>query len=375
MITAVLIIFASAVTRGGLAVSVHAFGRSPIGYILMTLMGVFMVYYLANKSKKGFSYFEFEVNTDNVYNASLSMSFLSLVMIAVISLWGIVYPIIYSGLMGGDVSIDAAFFNKWTYPFVLVFLASLIGCHLFDKLDIRRYTAILFGSVAIGVVGAMGSFPTSNMMANLGLPLTLVSLIVVLYNLVNRLLKKRSLHFSRGFLHLGVVLIVLGILLSSTNEVNYGELIAQTDSTLDLGNIELTFGDFTSIPPTGLVAADGLSSEFIPEFTGLMIPATVNKGSLSSKGDVFIMLYNLHGIVSRPTVIRNLGSEVYIVLHQSQTVYRALSHQLQGTPFIPEEFVVSVIYIPFMNLIWLGTLLMCLGILYPISNMRKALKK
>jgi cytochrome c biogenesis factor len=74
-------------------------------------------------------------------------------------------------------------------------------------------------------------------------------------------------------------------------------------------------------------------------------------------------------------VIRNLGSEVYIVLHQSQTVYEALSHQLQGIPFIPEEFVVSVIYIPFMNLIWLGTLLMCLGILYPISDMRKALKK
>jgi cytochrome c biogenesis factor len=232
-----------------------------------------MVYYLANKSKKGFSYFEFEVKTDNVYNASLSMSFLSIVMIAVISLWGIVYPIIYSGLVGGDVSIDAAFFNKWTYPFVLVFLASIVGCHLFDKLDMRRYTAILFGSIIIGVLSTVARFPTGNMLANFGLPLTLVSLIAVLYNLVNRLLKKRSLQVSRGFLHLGVVLIVIGVLLSSTNEINYGELIVQTDSSLDLGNFELEFGDFTPIDPTGLVAADGLSSEFIPEFTGLMIPA------------------------------------------------------------------------------------------------------
>ncbi|MBE0633089.1 cytochrome c biogenesis protein CcsA, partial [Candidatus Bathyarchaeota archaeon] len=76
MVTGALIIFASAVTRGGLAVSVHAFGKSPIGYVLLTLMGITIVYYLANKSKKGWSYFEFEIKTDNVYNASLSMSFL-----------------------------------------------------------------------------------------------------------------------------------------------------------------------------------------------------------------------------------------------------------------------------------------------------------
>jgi cytochrome c biogenesis factor len=212
------------------------------------------------------------------------------------------------------------------------------------------------------------------MLANLGLPLTFVSTIAVLYNLADSVLKKRTMQVSRSFLHLGVVLIVLGILLSSTNEVNFGELIAKPSSTLDLGKFKLDFGAFKSIEPTGLVAADGLSSEFVPEFTGLMIPATVNKGSSSRNGDIYIMLYSQHGIVSKPTVIRNLGSEVYLVLHQSQTVYRALAHQLQNIPFIPDEFVVSIIYIPFMNLIWLGTLSMCFGVLYPITKMRKISK-
>jgi cytochrome c-type biogenesis protein CcmF len=369
MITGVLIIFASAVTRGGLAVSVHAFGRSPIGYVLLTLMGIVMVYYLANKSKKGYSYFEFEAKTDNVYNASLSMSFLSIVMIGVISLWGIIFPIINSGLTGGDVSIDAAFFNKWSYPFVLVFLASLIGCHLFEKLDLRKYTIILVGSIIIGLIGAIFNYPTNNMLANFGLPLSFISILAVLYNLIYGILRKKTLQISRGFLHFGVVLIVIGILMSSTNEVDFGELVVKPDSTLDLGRFELDFGTFTSIEPTGLVAADGVSSEFVPEFTGLMIPTTVNRDGANTKGDVYIMLYSQHGIVSRPTVIRSLGSEVYIVLHQSQMVYHALTHQLQGIPFIPNEFVISVIYIPFMNLIWLGTLLMCIGIIFPITKM------
>ncbi|MFH1178827.1 MAG: cytochrome c biogenesis protein CcsA [Candidatus Bathyarchaeota archaeon] len=372
MVTGALIIFASAVTRGGLAVSVHAFGKSPIGYVLLTLMGVTIVYYLANKSKKGWSYFEFEVKTDNVYNAALSMSFLSIVMISVISLWGIIFPIINSGLTGGDVSIDAAFFNKWTYPFVLVFLASLIGCNLYEKLDMKKYSATLLGSLVLGFVGIVLGFPTNNMLVNLGFPLTVIAGVAVLYNLATSVMKKKTTQISRSILHLGIVIVMLGILMSATNEINYGEIIGKPGESMDLGDMQLDFGEFTVIEPTGIVATDAFSSELIPEYTGLMIPVTVTRDGASYSNDVYIMLYSVHGIVSRPTVVRAPGFDVYVVLHQSTSVYRALSHQLQGIPFTPTEFVVSVIYFPLMNLIWLGTLIMSIGIVYPIIKMRKS---
>jgi len=159
MVTGALIIFATAVTRGGLAQSVHAFGSNPIGYLLLVMMGIIIFYYLSNKSKKGFSYFEFELKTDTVYDMSISLSFISIVMIAVISLWGIVFPIINSGMTGGDVSIDAAFFNKWTYPFVLLFLVGMIGCNLYEVLDIKKYSATIFGAVILGVAGVIMNFP------------------------------------------------------------------------------------------------------------------------------------------------------------------------------------------------------------------------
>ena len=371
MITGALIIFASAVTRGGLAVSVHAFGSSPIGYLLLTLMGITIIYYLALKSKKEWSYFEFELNTDNVYNTALSMAFIALVMIAVVSLWGIVFPIINSGITGGDVSMDAGFFNKWNYPFVLLFMAGLIGCHLYELLDLRKYAAVLFGTVVVSFIAVFTQFPTSNMLANLGIPIAMIALIATLYGLVTNLMKKRITQISRSLLHLGITIVVLGILLSSTNEINYGELSCTPNSTLDLGDMELQFGNFTTLDPTGMVVSDAMTLETVPEYTGLSLPVTVVRGGSRNSKDVLILLYSLQGVVSRPTVIRSPGYDVYLVLHPSTSVYRALVHQIQGIPFTPTEFVLSIIYFPLMNLIWFGTIIMCIGVLYPISKMRK----
>ncbi len=374
MVTSALIIFATAVTRGGLAQSVHAFGSNPIGYLLLVMMGIIIVYYLSNKSKKGFSYFEFELKTDTVYDMAISLSFLSIVMIAVISLWGIVFPIINSGMTGGEVSIDAAFFNKWTYPFVLLFLVGMIGCNLYEVLDIKKYSATVFGAVLLGIMGVIIKFPTGNMLANLGLPLTFIAGVATLYHLFTSIQKKRKRQISRSFLHFGVVVIMLGILFSATNEVNYGELVGTPGESMNLGELKLDFGEFEIIEASGLIQSSPSSTELVPEFTGLSIPVTVRKGGISISADAKSLLYSAHGIVSRPVVLRSLGWDVYIVLHQSQNVYRSLAHGLEGIPFTPSDFVVSIIYFPLMNLIWIGTLLICIGVIYPITFMRKPSK-
>ena len=165
---------------------------------------------------------------------------------------------------------------------------------------------------------------------------------------------------------------MLGIFLSSTNEINYGEITGQPNPNLDLGEIQLEFGDIQAIDPTGQVVTDAYSSELVSEYTGLKLPVTVVKDGTSYTKDVLILLYSLHGIVSRPTIVRAPGFDVYLVMHQSTSVYRALSHQLAGIPFTPTDFVISVIYFPMMNLIWLGTLIMIIGILYPITKIRKS---
>ena len=215
------------------------------------------------------------------------------------------------------------------------------------------------------------NFPTGNMLANLGIPLTFIAGLSTLYHLFTSIQKKRKLQISRSFLHFGVVIIMVGILFSATNEVNYGELVGTPGESMNLGELQLDFGEFEIIEATGLIQSSPSSLELVPEFTGLSIPVTVNRGGTSISADAKILLYSAHGIVSRPTVLRSLGWDVYVVLHQSQNVYRSLAHGLDGVSFIPGDFVVSIIYFPLMNLIWIGTLMTCIGILYPITFMKK----
>jgi len=372
MVTSTLIVLASAITRGGLTVSVHAFGSSPIGYVLLTLMVVVVAYFVAGKRRIGYTLFEFDADMDTVYNASMSIGFISLIMISVVSLWGIIFPIINSGMTGSEVSMDAAFFNKWTYPFALLFVSSLIGCHLHERLTLKSYTGVLGGAFALGLVAALVGYPTGNMLANLGIPMTFFALLAVGYSLVNGLSRKISpLLVSRNLIHLGVVLIMAGILLGQTNVTEYGELVAAPGTSVDLGDIKLDFGQFTIIEPFGEVLVQSIPQQVGDEAAGLSIPVTIRRGSSQSTNEVYIMLYTLHGIVSRPTVIRTAGYDVYLVLHQSQTVYRSLSHILSGIPFAPPEFVISVSRFPLMNLLWAGTLLMCIGIIVPMTMIRE----
>ena len=93
---------------------------------------------------------------------------------------------------------------------------------------------------------------------------------------------------------------------------------------------------------------------------------TLKRNGASLSGVLKIYLYTIHGIVSKPLVLRSLDSDFYIVLQQTEDVYHSLLHTLIGMPDTPSEFVVSVSTYPLMNLIWLGVILMCVGILFPL---------
>jgi cytochrome c-type biogenesis protein CcmF len=374
MITSSLVILATAITRGGLAESVHAFGQSPIGFILLFLMGASAAYFLYKQRKTGAPLFDLNLETTSVYSTSLSLSFISLIMLSLVSLWGLLIPIFSGAISGGSTSMDASFFNKWSYPFVLVFVASLIGCHLHDKLDMKKYAGIVGGLLVLGFVGAFAGFPTSNMLANLGMPLTLFALGAVVYGTIKSLIGSRRsiIQAGRSFIHLGVMLVVVGILLSSTSVTQFGQIHATPGSTLDLGDVQIEFGDFNIIEPFGNVHTASAEASYSPEANGLEIPVTVKRGGTSLSGVLRIYLYNIHGIVSKPLVLRSLDKDFYLTIQQTENVYYSLVHTMIGMPDAPSEFVVSVSTHPLMNVIWLGVVLMSVGILFPLFKLRRS---
>jgi cytochrome c-type biogenesis protein CcmF len=377
MVTSALIVFATALTRGGLAVSVHAFGTSPIGYILLLLMVVLILYFVNEQGKTGVSLFGFNMDTESVYNSSISLGFVSLVMISLVCFWGLAFPIFNSAVTGSEVSMDVEFFNRWTYPFALLFMASLTGCHLHDKLNMKTYSGLVGVLIVLGIIGAFMGLPTSNMLVNLGIPLTFAALGAIIYGIVAPFIKGRiSWHIiSRRLLHLGIVLVMLGILLGSPAKIDYGEFVVKPNSYLDLGPMRVEFEEFEIVEPFGDVY-DLKNLDFVtnPEAVGFKIPVTVTDGGSRLTGVVDIYLYTIYGLVSRPLVLRNLRNDVYIVLQQTQSIYSAMDHTLRGIPIAPSEFAVSVLVFPLMNLIWVGSLLMSLGIIIPIVNAFKLRK-
>jgi cytochrome c biogenesis factor len=275
---------------------------------------------------------------------------------------------------GGEVSVDAAFFNKWCYPFVLLFVASLIGCHLSSKLNMKTYAGLLGGLLVLGVAFGFLGFPTTNTLANLGIPFTLFALGAVTYSTFKRLFggSRSSVLISRNLIHMGVVFVLLGILLSSPAVTDYGELVVNPGSTLDLGDISLEFGEAVIREPYGNVHTSSEDASYDPEFAGLTVPVTLTKGGSRLTGELDILLYTLHGVVSRPLILRSHDMDVYIVLHQTEDVYYSLVHVMLGMPMPPTSFVVNVKTFPLMNLIWFGVVLMSVGIVFPLLRVRRA---
>jgi cytochrome c biogenesis factor len=171
---------------------------------------------------------------------------------------------------------------------------------------------------------------------------------------------------------MGVVFVLLGILLSSPAVTDYGELVVNPGSTLDLGDISLEFGEAVIREPYGNVHTSSEDASYDPEFAGLTVPVTLTKGGSRLTGELDILLYTLHGVVSRPLILRSHDMDVYIVLHQTEDVYYSLVHVMLGMPMPPTSFVVNVKTFPLMNLIWFGVVLMSVGIVFPLLRVRRA---
>lgn len=369
MFSSSLVILATAITRGGLTVSVHAFGESPTGFMLLTLLGILAGYFFYEQRKTGKPLFEFQWETSSIYSTSLAMNVLSLIIISLVCLWGLLFPVLI-GLMGGDATgVDADFFNKWSYPLVLVFVASLMGCHLYKKLTMKVYTGILGVLVTLGTILAFLKIPSGNFSVDMSIPLTLFTLCVVIYDAFMSIIveKQDIIKTGRNVIHIGVILIVVGILLSSTSVTDYNEFVVTPSSTLDLDGIQIEFGDFTIIEAFGNVQTASLEPS-TSEAAGIEIPVTIRHGRNLLRGKLQILFYSVHGVVSKPLVLRSLVVDYYLVLHQTNQAYFSLTHAIMGASVPPSEVVVSVRTLPLMNLIWFGVLLICTGILFPFTK-------
>lgn len=153
----ILILYAAIVVRSGLFNSVHAFGETSTGTLLIlsilitsaVSLALGMRRYLEEPDKveedKGFW------NKTNIFYVTL----LLFVILAFISFWGITYPVFIQLTQGLKVNVASDtknFFNVWSYPFTILLMLALGFCLNYKESEKEKQKKTLFIVAALSII-------------------------------------------------------------------------------------------------------------------------------------------------------------------------------------------------------------------------------
>ena len=127
LLTFVMIIFGTFITRSGLIQSVHTFDEATLGYYFLGFLGVIIVFSITMillrlpllKSKN-------ELDSFLSRESSFLLNNLVLLGIAFATFWGTIFPIVSEAFRGVKITVGPPFYNQVNVPIGMVLLA-LIG--------------------------------------------------------------------------------------------------------------------------------------------------------------------------------------------------------------------------------------------------------
>jgi len=263
----ILVLYAAIVVRSGLFNSVHAFGETSTGTLLLGSIGITSVvsitlglkrYLVEEKAEEDWGLW----SKKNIFYLSL----LLFVILAFISFWGITFPAfiqITQNLKVNVASDTKNFFNVWSYPFTIILLLALGFCLNYKESEKEKQKQTLFAVMAITaltmfartqnfyVLDHTSPFfvrePTIyKLIGSISLLSIFPPLIYSAASIYQRLadhLRSKSMRprikgIGLAMVHFGVVLIIFGAVVSSTLDTKIQGInipLAAKGQTLDVG--------------------------------------------------------------------------------------------------------------------------------------------
>jgi cytochrome c-type biogenesis protein CcmF len=267
MVTFLLSILGTFLTRSGIVSSVHAFAQSSIGMWFIVFIGVALAVcvwaYWKNRD-----YLASDNRLDSVVSRESSFLFNNLILLAACFavLWGTLFPVISEAVQGTKISVGPPFFNKVNFPIAL-FLLLLTGVGpllawrktSLDSLRRNFGWPVVGGLVAGAVAFALGfRYVYSLVCLILGVFVTLTIASEFLrgarvigshsgrnlFSSLGQLTMRNTRRYGGYIVHFGIVLVFIGIAGAAFNQNKQMEM--QAGSKMQIGPYSLLCQNFTS---------------------------------------------------------------------------------------------------------------------------------
>jgi len=156
--TFALAVYTTSVVRSGVFRSIHSFASGGIGVSLLVLMGITAVlgvavpfgYWLLRDGEERRADGDWLTRSTLLHGAVLLLGLLTFV-----SLWGLTFPVLRDAVSGIEVSVEAQYYNLWSYPLVLTAML-LLGFYM--DFDVEGKRRSLVGLGVFGTATVIGAF-------------------------------------------------------------------------------------------------------------------------------------------------------------------------------------------------------------------------
>ncbi|MDI3487223.1 MAG: hypothetical protein PWQ50_2443 [Methanolobus sp.] len=156
-------------------------------------------------------------------------------LLATIITMGMLTPLIAKLVNGVDLSLESAYFNNRSAIPVAALVLLLSTCMLTGYADKKYVIPVVAGSALISIIFAVIS-PFGNTPIDISLPILIVALLATFYRIYNMITSRKNTatkekirKISAHVIHIGILMILLGIVLSSNMKME-GSAILSSDS-------------------------------------------------------------------------------------------------------------------------------------------------
>lgn len=270
MLTFILAILGTFLTRSGVVQSVHAFGVSTLGPYFLGFMGLVLIAFLYLLYTR-LDQLKEENELDSVLSreASFLLNNLILVAAAFATLWGTLFPMVSEVLTGNQISVAAPFFNQVNGPIFLALILLIGVCTLIGwrraSLEnlLRNFTRPLVATVlALIVFFVIGIRDGYGLVAFGSAAFVLSTIVLEFYRgslarqrqysenpavAAFNLVAKNRRRYGGYIVHLGVVLAVVGIA-GSTFYKSETQANLKPGESVSLGGYVVRFDGLKMVP-------------------------------------------------------------------------------------------------------------------------------